>query len=212
LNPGTDLAPGTTYTATIKGGSGGVKDLAGNALASDRSWTFTTAAAAGGGTGGTSQTVTLAATADSYVTSGSGTTNFGTGTVLAVDNSPVSLTYLKFNLAQLAGRTIESATLQLRSAGSGSTGTQNVKVAGDDWTETGITYNTRPAVGTSLGSFGPTTTNTNYNITLVPGGLTGDLGGELSLALDSASSDGLDLNSKEASGGAYAPKLVITYR
>ena len=41
LNPDADLAAGTTYTATIKGGSGGVKDVAGNALASDKTWTFT---------------------------------------------------------------------------------------------------------------------------------------------------------------------------
>ena len=34
-----------TYTAKIKGGSTGVKDVAGNALASDYSWVFTTAAA-----------------------------------------------------------------------------------------------------------------------------------------------------------------------
>jgi len=42
LNPDADLAAGTTYTATIKGGSDGVKDVAGNALASDETWTFTT--------------------------------------------------------------------------------------------------------------------------------------------------------------------------
>jgi len=35
------LAAGTTYTATIKGGSSGVKDAAGNALAADKTWTFT---------------------------------------------------------------------------------------------------------------------------------------------------------------------------
>ncbi|TLM82599.1 hypothetical protein FDW84_15495, partial [Pseudarthrobacter sp. NamE5] len=45
LNPGADLAAGTTYTATIKGGTGGVKDAAGNPLAADKTWTFTTAAA-----------------------------------------------------------------------------------------------------------------------------------------------------------------------
>lgn len=42
LDPSSDLAWNTTYTATIKGGSNGVKDLAGNTLAQDRSWTFTT--------------------------------------------------------------------------------------------------------------------------------------------------------------------------
>jgi hypothetical protein len=35
----------TTYTATLTGGSSGVKDLAGNALASDFVWSFTTGAA-----------------------------------------------------------------------------------------------------------------------------------------------------------------------
>lgn len=43
LSPSAALAPDTTYTATIKGGAGGVEDVAGNALASDYVWSFTTA-------------------------------------------------------------------------------------------------------------------------------------------------------------------------
>ncbi|WP_240721333.1 Ig-like domain-containing protein [Pseudarthrobacter sp. NamE5] len=42
LDPAADLAAGTEYTATIKGGTSGVKDVAGNALAADKTWTFTT--------------------------------------------------------------------------------------------------------------------------------------------------------------------------
>ncbi len=143
LDPGADLKAGVTCTATIKGGSAGVKDAAGNALAADRTWTFTTAAPAGGGT---SETLTLTATADSYVSNGTGLagTNYGTSTMLGVDNSPMEVPYFKFDLSAYAGRTLESATLQL------------------------------------------------------------------SLGIDSTSSDGLDLGSKEASGGTYAPKLVIT--
>ncbi|PTT68675.1 CBM96 family carbohydrate-binding protein, partial [Arthrobacter sp. HMWF013] len=209
LDPFADLAAGTAYTATIKGGSAGVKDLAGNALATDRAWTFTTASPGGG----TSQTVTLPAAADTYVSSAVPTTNHGTGSMLGVDNSPVEVTYLKFDLSAYAGRTLESATLQLRSAGSGSTGTQNVKlVADDNWSETGITYNARPALGTSsIGTLGPTTTNTNYSVALNAGGLAGELGQQLSLGMDSSSSDGLDLNSKEA-GSTAAPKLVLTIK
>src|SRR5262249_42390950 len=45
LTPSSQLAASTTYTATIVGGSGGVKDLAGNALASNVVWSFTTCAA-----------------------------------------------------------------------------------------------------------------------------------------------------------------------
>ncbi|WP_104137957.1 Ig-like domain-containing protein [Arthrobacter sp. ZGTC131] len=207
LDPGANLAAGTTYTATIKGGSAGVKDVAGNALAADRTWTFTTAPAGGGTT-----TVTLTATADSYVTNGALTTNFGTSTMLGVDNSPVEVAYLKFDLSAYAGRTLDSATLQLRSAGSGSTGTQNVKlVSVDTWSETGITYNNRPALGTSIGTLGATTTNTNYSVPLTVSGVTGELGQQLSLGMDANSSDGLDLNSKEA-GSTAAPKLVLTLR
>ena len=45
LDPSTDLEAGAVYTATVKGGSGGVKDVAGNPLGADKAWTFTTAAA-----------------------------------------------------------------------------------------------------------------------------------------------------------------------
>jgi len=42
LDPAAPLDPQSTYTATIKGGTGGVKDSAGNALANDKIWSFTT--------------------------------------------------------------------------------------------------------------------------------------------------------------------------
>ena len=43
LTPSSALGAGVLYTATVKGGAGGVKDVAGNALATDFSWSFTTA-------------------------------------------------------------------------------------------------------------------------------------------------------------------------
>jgi hypothetical protein len=45
LTPRSALGGGTTYTATIQGGTGGVKDLSGNALTANVTWSFTTAAA-----------------------------------------------------------------------------------------------------------------------------------------------------------------------
>ena len=44
LTPTAALALGTTYTATLVGGNSGIKDLAGNPLAGDVTWTFTTTA------------------------------------------------------------------------------------------------------------------------------------------------------------------------
>ncbi len=43
LTPSQPLAYGGTFTATVKGGASGVKDLAGNPLASDYTWSFTSA-------------------------------------------------------------------------------------------------------------------------------------------------------------------------
>lgn len=44
LTPSSNLSANTTFTATLSGGSNGVKDLFGNALSSNFVWTFTTAA------------------------------------------------------------------------------------------------------------------------------------------------------------------------
>src|SRR5205085_815788 len=44
LDSDATLTGSTTYTATVKGGPTGVKDVAGNPLAADYSWSFTTAA------------------------------------------------------------------------------------------------------------------------------------------------------------------------
>jgi len=49
FTPASDLAVGTTFTATITSGVNGVKDVAGNALASDFVWSFTTGAQAAPG-------------------------------------------------------------------------------------------------------------------------------------------------------------------
>src|ERR671920_635689 len=42
LDPDASLDPQSTYTATVKGGTDGVKDSSGNPLASDEVWSFTT--------------------------------------------------------------------------------------------------------------------------------------------------------------------------
>jgi alpha-galactosidase len=44
LDPTAALATSTTYVATVRGGTAGVKDVAGLPLAADRSWSFTTVA------------------------------------------------------------------------------------------------------------------------------------------------------------------------
>ena len=50
FEPAGALVPSTTFTATLKGGPAGVKDLAGNMLAADFVWSFTTGVGVGGST------------------------------------------------------------------------------------------------------------------------------------------------------------------
>ncbi|MCV0403325.1 MAG: Ig-like domain-containing protein [Chloroflexi bacterium] len=66
LTPSTALLASTTYTATLRGGSGGITDLAGNALSSDVTWSFTT----GAPVDTTPPTVSLSAPAQGATVSG----------------------------------------------------------------------------------------------------------------------------------------------
>ena len=59
-------------------------------------------------------TATLTTAADTYVDSGHPTTAWGTSTTAWVDNSPINIGYLKFNLTPYAGKTITGATLTVR--------------------------------------------------------------------------------------------------
>ena len=59
LIPSSALSPATVYTATVKGGTTDprVKDTAGNALATDSTWTFTTAVTQTGGCSGATNSI-----------------------------------------------------------------------------------------------------------------------------------------------------------
>lgn len=80
LNPTADLSSSTQYTATVVGGASGVKDLAGNALAVNKVWTFTT------GTSTCTTPVALGRAAPFGNLGGTaGTTNQGINTVIDGD-------------------------------------------------------------------------------------------------------------------------------
>jgi PKD repeat protein len=77
LTPLASLANGATYNVTLKGGASGIKDIAGNALVNDYTWSFTTVAGGGGG----ESTYTVFATT---VTPEEPTNNDGQGIVLGM--------------------------------------------------------------------------------------------------------------------------------
>src|SRR4029450_7170538 len=125
-------------------------------------------------------TITLSPAADSYVMADQPTANFGTATSLRIDGSPVAVAYLKFDVQGLTTAPTK-ATLKVVSPIS-STTPINAKSADNAWTETGLAYNKRPAIGhTPVASDTPSTTNDvlTFDVTsLVQGN------GLVSIALD----------------------------
>jgi LmbE family N-acetylglucosaminyl deacetylase len=125
LQPSASLSPSTTYTATLVGG--GVTDLAGNALAADYSWSFTTGAPdttpptvasvvpAAGATGvGVSTAVSATfseAIAPSSVTTGNFVLRDGNGTAVAASVSASGSTATLQPSASLSPSTTYTATL-----------------------------------------------------------------------------------------------------
>lgn len=71
FTPSANLAPNTTFTATLSGGANGVTDLAGNPLAVDKVWTFTT------GTQVAQATINLGAASSFAVIASASITNTG---------------------------------------------------------------------------------------------------------------------------------------
>ncbi len=94
LTPSAVLPGSTIYTVTIKGGVSGVKDLAGNALVNDYSWTFTTVA------------VDITTPVVTSVSPVNGATTINTGTTVIAN----------FNEA-INASTINGTTFELRNAG-----------------------------------------------------------------------------------------------
>jgi len=151
-------------------------------------------------------TITLSPVADSYVRADQPTVNFGTATSLRVDNDPVSVSYLKFDVQGLTTAPTR-ATLKVVSPISSTTPINAKAVADTTWTETGVTYNNAPAVGqTPVASDTPTTTNDvlSFDVTSLVGG-----NGLVSIALDTTSSTSKSPPSRENPTVEYRPQLVV---
>jgi Calcineurin-like phosphoesterase len=150
-------------------------------------------------------TITLSPIADSYVMADQPDTNFGTADVLRIDGSPVSVAYLKFNVQGITTAPTQ-ATLKVVSPISSTTPINAKPVADTTWTETGVTYNNRPAIGGTVASDTPTTTNDvlSFNVTSL---VTGN--GLVSFALDTTSSTSKSPPSRENPTVEYRPQLVL---
>lgn len=161
--------------------------------------------------------VQLTAAEDTYANAGAPDGNYGTSGSLAVRGTSLYASYLRFNLpAAPAGTVLKSATLSVKTStmsGAGTTDTVSVVPVTGSWSESGTTYNNRPALGgPALGSFagvpdGSAVHTTGLNTATVAG----VLGSAYGLALTSTGTDALWLWSSQAQANEGTPRLTLTF-
>ncbi|MFD7259801.1 DNRLRE domain-containing protein [Streptomyces sp. NPDC059874] len=163
------------------------------------------------------QVVQVTAAEDTYANAGAPATNYGTSGSLAVRGTSFYASYLRFNLPTApAGTVLKSAVLSVKTStmsGAGTTDTVSVLPVTGPWTESGTTYNNRPALGgPALGSFpGIPDGSAVHTTALTPATVAAALGGSYDLALGSTGTDALWLWSSEAQANEGTPQLTLTF-
>ena len=154
-----------------------------------------------------SGSTSVPADADAMVQQALPDTNAGTANSMRADSQPMEVSYIRFTVP--AGTDpITKATLRLwvRDNTSGTVDAPAVASSSDvTWSETGITWNNRPAVGASGPNFGAIGINTwiEYDVTSLVNG-----SGPVTLVLVPENNDGMIVNTREAA--TNKPELVIT--
>ena len=140
--------------------------------------------------------------ADAFVDKSTPKSNFGAKTTLKTDSSPVVRSYLRFNVANLAGE-VSRATLRILPKASSASGVAVGPVSGT-WGEKTITWANGPAPGAAVASSGALTSGTWASID-VTSLVAGD--GSVNLALVGPAGAAVAYPSREAS--TNRPQLVV---
>jgi chitodextrinase len=187
------VSPSTTYTYSVD-----AFDAAGNHSAQSSPVSVTTPALP--------SSMTFSVGADTYVNSGSPTSNYGSATVWRADASPDLHAYLRFTVQGTGGTPIKHAYLHVFANTSSSVGINALTVADNTWGEKTVTYNTAPPLGILLGSSGsyPSGSWVTFDVSSY---ITGD--GTYSFGITTLGSTTLSFASKES--GANVAYLVISF-
>jgi hypothetical protein len=186
----TDLAVGPHQVAVT------ATDTAGNTDLTPDTWSWTVL--------GPTDTSTFAPTDDTYVRQRNPNTNYGTGNTLLVDGSPRMDGFVKFAVAGLTGP-VSDARLRFWVTDPTSNGPA-LRLTDTGWSETGLTWNTRPAAGTTVANAGRLLAGAwwEVDVTSVVAG-----NGSYAFTLVPDINNGVDLATRET-GPATAPQLVVT--
>jgi chitodextrinase len=186
----TTVAPNTTYTYEVR-----ARDAAGNASPRSDPASVTTPNAP--------QTLTFSTLADARVQEANPTSNYAT-LALRTDAGPAVESNLRFDVGVLPGA-VQSAKLRLYVTQSSVDGPA-VYPTGTSWTETGLTWDNRPArTGSASDDRGalPSGAYAEWDVTaLIPSS------GPVAFVLAQPGTDGVDYTNKEASSNR--PQLVVT--
>jgi hypothetical protein len=160
-------------------------------------------------------TRTLTPVADAYANEGAPGTSFGLSASLASKQKPSAISYLRFQVPSApAGKVLRSATLRLTTnslPSSGSTKSQEIRLAGNNWTETTLTWRNRPPVTTGLGALAAgSVPKKTYGISLNTAEVA-RLVGQRTLAIVSTGGDDAWFWSRDFQGSGQRPQLVLTY-
>jgi hypothetical protein len=156
--------------------------------------------------GSASRPLTYAAAADARVVETSPATNYGTASSLQVDGAsdPDQESYLRFAVSAVSG-TIQSAKVRVYVTTNGTNNGPAIYRTNDNWSETGLTWNTRPArssgASDNKGQLG-TNSWVEYDVTTLVSG-----NGVYSFVLAADSTDGVTFSSRQ---GSAPPELVLT--
>jgi len=131
--------------------------------------------------------------------------NHGTTATVSADNSPAIEAFLKFNVQGINGGVVTSALLKCYVSNATGNGPAIYGVV-NTWTETGLTWNNRPAANTAELDDVASVTAGTWATWDVTGHVAGDA--LRSFVLKSSSTDGFGCSSRE---GAHPPTLEITY-
>jgi hypothetical protein len=156
--------------------------------------------------------------ADSYTVTGDPSTNYGAKTLLDVE-SPSQTTYIQFNLSSIpstyTSADITKATLKLYVGSVGTAGSFNVDYVTGTWTESTITANLVPALGTTIAASVPLVAADKNQFILI------DVTEAVQAWLSGTPNDGIALvgnspfnatfDSKESTSTSHAPELDIVF-
>ncbi|MDD5371388.1 MAG: DNRLRE domain-containing protein, partial [Anaerolineaceae bacterium] len=153
---------------------------------------------------GQSTTITIKPAADAYVTQSNAKTNYGSNSSIRIDNSPITRSYLRFEVGGLNGATVQSAKLRVYANSEGSAGYTASAVSDNDWSENKISFSNAPSLGGEIGKAGDFNGG-QWTEVDVSGYIKGE--GVISLALATSSKTSVNLASRESSN---PPQLVLT--